>query len=245
LTTTTDPTPTSTAQQAARVLVDLMDSFPWMPPIQHFEIATTDDVWGIHLEVDTENPSDASGWLTRLAGQVGAGFPRTDDLTMHVDFTHLGIPVRVWYLKPVQQWIVPEHCATCPTKLGSPDVPFVKLTPHSATIEQIKAAPVICMTCRDRMHRAWAGSASRFGASEGLDDKGLWLNLQHSVNALVEAGIQIFPGNDGAGELIDTSEYGSDAQKMPDDRTRYCLTVSSNGRWELGTRGPLNEDGDE
>jgi hypothetical protein len=75
---------------------------------------------------------------------------------------HDEVPVRVWWLAPIERWVVPETCATCPTKLGDPDVRFVRLG------EGDREAPVICVPCRDRMQREWVGRlAESLAAAEG------------------------------------------------------------------------------
>lgn len=127
---------------------------PWMPRVSHWEIATTDDVWGAHAELDCETPGSAFRELHALADKVGSQLVEVSDSLTALDFEYDDVSVRVWWLRPVLRWIVPETCATCPTKLGEPDVPFVRLGDGADRRE----APVICVPCRDVMHAAWVST---------------------------------------------------------------------------------------
>lgn len=126
---------------------------PWMPRVSHWEIATTDDVWGAHAELDADTSGPAFRELHALADTVGSAVTEVSDNLTAVDFQYDNVPVRVWWLRPVLRWIVPETCATCPTALGGTGVRFVRLGDGG------REAPVICAPCRDRMHTAWITQA--------------------------------------------------------------------------------------
>ncbi|MGA5182938.1 hypothetical protein [Streptomyces pseudogriseolus] len=160
---TTTPVRPTTAEQAAAPLGALLRA-PWMPPIRHCEIADTDGTWGIHLELAADSASDAVHRLQKLASEVAADFTDSGDRVLAVDFTAgYGVPVRVWYLKPITRWIVPTHCATCPALLAN--TLHVRLVPDGATSDEDAAAPVICVACRDRMYAAWPAQAAHGGTS--------------------------------------------------------------------------------
>ncbi|MGV9816644.1 hypothetical protein ACWDTQ_32615 [Streptomyces cellulosae] len=144
--------------EAAATLGTLLAA-PWMPPIRHSEVAETDGTWGVHLELDTDSTIDAVRHLQRLAAEVGSDFTNTSERLLSVDFTAgYGVPVRIWYLKPVTRWIVPDQCATCPTSLA--DTLHVRLVPDGATDDEARTAPVICVACRDRMYATWPTTAN-------------------------------------------------------------------------------------
>jgi len=137
----------------ARLVVESIGALlgePWMPRVSHWEIATTDEVWGAHAELDCETSGPAFRELHVLADTV-SGEVADDGRLASVTFDYDGVPVKVWWLRPVLRWIVPETCATCPTRLGDPDVKFVRLGDGGDRRE----APVICAPCRDRMWSAW------------------------------------------------------------------------------------------
>lgn len=131
----------------------------WMPRVVHWEIATTDDVWGAHAELDVRAEDPAYREFRALADRVGGEFA-DDGRQIRIDFEYDDVSVRVWWLRPILRWIVPETCATCPTKLGEPDVPFVRLGDGAGRRE----APVICVPCRDRMQAAWIAQAGATAA---------------------------------------------------------------------------------
>jgi hypothetical protein len=137
------------------VVIGALAAEPWMPRISHWEIATTDEVWGAHAELDCKTSGPAFRELHALADKVGSAVTAVSGNLSAVDFVHDDVPVRVWWLRPGVRWIVPETCATCPTKLsGEPGARFVRLG------EGDREAPVICVPCRDRMQREFvAGDA--------------------------------------------------------------------------------------
>ncbi|MEU8723569.1 hypothetical protein [Streptomyces antimycoticus] len=131
-----------------------LDGADWLPPTTHWEIATTDGVWGAHCEIAADTEAEAHRILRAVAERHGAELA-DDSRLLAVDFAYDEVPVRAWWLRPVKRWSVPEQCATCPTKLGEPDVSFVRLGVGAD-------APVICVPCRDRMHARWVkGDAAR------------------------------------------------------------------------------------
>lgn len=134
---------------AVAEVIGLIHDAMWLPRIASWEIAETDGVWGAHGELAGDGSVTAVMALTKLASEVGAEVTETSSRLMVVDFTHQEVPVRVWWLKPLLRWILPETCATCPTKLGAPEVRFVRLG------EGGREAPVICVPCRDRMQAQW------------------------------------------------------------------------------------------
>lgn len=137
------------ALTATYALASLLDAPPvWLPPISHCEIATTDGVWGAHAELDAATEAEAYE-LARAITEAHGVELHDDGRTILVDVELTGVAFRFWWLRPVLRWHVPEQCATCPTRLGAPDVRFVRLG------EGDREAPVICVPCRDRMHAAW------------------------------------------------------------------------------------------
>ena len=138
-----------TALTATYALASLLDAPPvWLPPISHYEIATTDGTWGAHAELAADTESEAYK-LARAITEAHGVELHDDGRTILVDVELTGVAFRFWWLRPVLRWHVPEQCATCPTKLGAPDVRFVRLG------EGDREAPVICVPCRDRMQAAW------------------------------------------------------------------------------------------
>lgn len=148
------------AAAVAAVIGALADE-PWMPRVSHWEIATTDEVWGAHAELDCETSGPAFRELHALADRVGSEVSVVSDNLTAIDFVYDEVPVRVWWLRPALRWVVPESCATCPTKLsGEPGARFVRLG------EGDREAPVICVPCRDRMQAEFvaAGHPAVVGA---------------------------------------------------------------------------------
>ncbi|MFQ6851228.1 hypothetical protein AAIB46_10065 [Streptomyces sp. 35M1] len=160
------------ASAAAAALAALTDDAPaWLPAVDHWEIARDGDRWKVSGQLDTADGSLGEADANRLLSPVADHFetPLGDDgRLIRAEFTHFGTPVSIWFLRPVLRWLVPEQCATCPTKLGDPGVAYVRLGDGS------REAPVICVECRDRMHAAWVLTqraplvAARRAASEVL-----------------------------------------------------------------------------
>ncbi|MET7933434.1 hypothetical protein [Streptomyces sp. NPDC005322] len=124
-----------------------LDGADWLPNITHWEIATTDGVWGAHAEIDVQSEAQAYRLMEPLA-ELHASKLADDGRLIAVDFAVDEVSFRFWWLRPIERYIVPEQCATCPTKLGEPEVSFVRLGVGSD-------APVICLACRDLMHERW------------------------------------------------------------------------------------------
>jgi hypothetical protein len=135
-------------------VIGRIDGTAWMPRIKSWEIATTDGVWGAHGELDAEGSVTAMTTLAKFAGDVGSEITEATERLVTVDFVFREVPVRVWWLRPIQRWVIPETCATCPTKLGDPGVRFVRLG------EGDREAAVICVPCRDRMQAEWVAAVS-------------------------------------------------------------------------------------
>jgi hypothetical protein len=135
-------------------VISVLAAEPWMPRVSHWEIATTDETWGAHAELDCKTSGPAFRELHALAERVDSKVAEISDSLTAVDFVHDEVPVRVWWLRPALRWIVPETCATCPTKLsGEPGARFVRLG------EGDREAPVICVPCRDRMQAEFVAAA--------------------------------------------------------------------------------------
>lgn len=132
--------------------ITALDGADWLPPTLNWEIATTDGVWGAHCEIAADTVSEAYRLLCSIASAHGSEVG-DDSRLLTVDFEHQGTPVRAWWLRPIQRWVTPEHCATCPTKLGDPAVSFVRLGVGPE-------APVICVPCRDLMHARWMATGT-------------------------------------------------------------------------------------
>lgn len=140
-----------TAPAVAEVIRRIHDA-AWLPQIASWEIAQIDGVWGAHGHVDADDLVAAVMAMTKLASEVGAELA-VDGRLLSVSFTEMDVPVRVLWFVPIDRWIVPETCATCPTKLGGPGVQFVRIGVG------VPDAPVICVPCRDRMHREFVAGA--------------------------------------------------------------------------------------
>ncbi|EST22817.1 hypothetical protein [Streptomyces niveus] len=168
---------------AAGALAALLAAPPaWLPVVDHWEIARDDAGWTVSGQL-AGNPGEADAYkalqpIVERSGQELADDGRLIKAGFEVD----GVPCMVWSLRPVLRWVVPEHCATCPTKLGAPDVTFVRLGAGD------REAPVICVPCRDRMHAEWVVAqraplvaartvAREFFASEAGDRRPNWRQL--------------------------------------------------------------------
>ncbi|MEV7491465.1 hypothetical protein AB0O08_11995 [Streptomyces anulatus] len=162
-----------TASHSAAALGALLDDAPaWLPPVDHWEVAREKDgTWIVQGQLsadgDTLTESAAYKALVPIVEQSGQALD-DDGRLVSARFRHLDVPMSVWYLRPVLRWVVPEHCATCPTELGSPDVKFVRLGDGTRT------APVICLPCRDLMQAAWV---TRICPAAAWDDHHWWFSL--------------------------------------------------------------------
>ncbi|MFD9212052.1 hypothetical protein ACFVY9_02830 [Streptomyces sp. NPDC059544] len=145
---------------AAAALAELLAAPPaWLPPVDHWEIAEDDDAWLLSASLrgaDDLPERRRFHLIERIA--AASGLPVDDDgRIVKARFVVDGVQAQVWYLRPVERWVVPEQCVTCPTQLGAPDVAFVRLG-------EGRDAPVVCVPCRDRMHAAWVKLADPSGA---------------------------------------------------------------------------------
>ncbi|RPK74500.1 hypothetical protein [Streptomyces sp. ADI95-17] len=142
-----------TASTAAAALAALMGDAPaWVPPVNYWEIARDGERWIVSGQLDTDGDTLSESDAYRLLGPIveQSGQQLDDDgRLIRARFAHFDVPCDVWFLRPVLRWVVPEQCATCPTKLGAPDVKFVRLGTRD------RKAPVICVPCRDRMQAYW------------------------------------------------------------------------------------------
>jgi hypothetical protein len=166
--TDTEPIPHADAARAAEALNNLTYIPPtFLPPIVHWEIHQDEQGIQINgqLADETRNGSDVLAAVAAAApkGQLDNG----SDRILRANFVWIDIPVSIWWMPPILRWIVPPACATCPTELGAPDVPFVRLGTG-------QDAPVICIPCRDLMHQRWitAGSATASEPTRFLDRHG-------------------------------------------------------------------------
>ncbi|MCX5562763.1 hypothetical protein [Streptomyces sp. NBC_00038] len=140
---------------AAAALAELLTAPPaWLPPVDHWEIAEDDGAWLLSASLrgaDDLGESRRYHLIERIA--AASKLPVEDDgRIVKARFVVDGVQAQVWYLRPIERWIVPEQCATCPTELGAPDVKFVRLG-------EGRDAPVVCVACRDRMYAAWIRAA--------------------------------------------------------------------------------------
>ncbi|MGX1116344.1 hypothetical protein RKD37_001707 [Streptomyces ambofaciens] len=137
----------------AAALASLLDTAPsWLPQVDHWEIAEDTDTWILSGQL-AGDPREAEAF--RLLAPVIERAPSAhsdDGRLVKVPFEWDGVPGQVWYLRPVERWIVPERCASCPTLLADAGNQFVRLGG--------RGAPVICVPCRDRMHEAWVRDAA-------------------------------------------------------------------------------------
>lgn len=157
------------ALTAVVALEALLSETPsWLPEVRSWELAQDGDDWVLSGELAADISVDT---ITR-ALERGA-----DDLLLAVAddgrritaaFTWQATRVQLWHLRPVLRWIVPERCATCPTELGAPDVPFV-------TLGEGLDAPVVCIPCRDRMHTDWV--VHTCPATVGRTEHHWWFSL--------------------------------------------------------------------
>ncbi|MFG2468684.1 hypothetical protein ACGFXB_24960 [Streptomyces canus] len=140
---------------AAAALAELLSTPPaWLPPVDHWEIAEDDGAWLLSASLRGADDFPERRRF-HMIEQIAAAskLPVEDDgRLVKARFDVDGVQAQVWYLRPIERWITPERCATCPTKLGAPDVSFVRLG-------EGRDAPVVCVACRDRMHAAWIRAA--------------------------------------------------------------------------------------
>lgn len=158
----------SAASTVANALASLLEAAPsWLPPVNHWEIAEDAGTWTLSAGLAGEMGEIAAFRLLAPMIEV-ADTPHSDDgRLVKVPFTWEGVAGQVWYLRPVERWVVPERCATCPTLLADSGNSFVRLGG--------RGAPVICVPCRDRMHARWV--ATTCPASEDREEHHWWFSL--------------------------------------------------------------------
>lgn len=145
------------ALTAAAALATLLDEAPaWLPNVDHWEVAENDGEWSVSGQLAGQlGESHAFSLLRPIVEATGMRI-EDDGQLVKAPFVLDDAACFIWYLRPVKRWVVPEQCATCPTKLGASEVSFVRLGAAGAD------APVICVPCRDRMHGRWIkGDAAR------------------------------------------------------------------------------------
>ncbi|MBW5420241.1 hypothetical protein GKQ77_01480 [Streptomyces sp. BG9H] len=157
------------ALTVAAALDALLTETPsWLPDVRSWEIAEDGGNWVLSGGLaDDLGEAKAAHALGLVAGEHGADVS-DDGRRMAVPFVWHDTRVQLWYFRPVLRWVVPERCATCPTKLGPPDVRFVKLGEE-------RGAAVVCIPCRDRMHAVWV--ADTCPVSEDRAEHHWWFSL--------------------------------------------------------------------
>ncbi|MEV8349010.1 hypothetical protein ACFVTT_15865 [Streptomyces niveus] len=173
---------------ASGALAALLAAPPaWLPAVDHWEVAQDGDRWIVQGQLAGDpNESAAYKALRPVAEQSGQELA-DDGRLIRAGFEVDDVPCMVWSLRPILRWVVPEQCATCPTKLGAPDVKFVRLG------EGDREAPVICVPCRDRMQAHWVALyrsplvAARQRARELLladtgDERPMWRTAYTELN---------------------------------------------------------------
>ncbi|MFE6354323.1 hypothetical protein ACFVOO_15995 [Streptomyces rochei] len=137
----------------AAALASLLDTAPsWLPQVDHWEIAEDTDTWVLSGQL-AGDLREAEAFRLLAPMMERAKTAHSDDgRLVKVPFEWDGVPGQVWYLRPVERYVVPERCATCPTLLAGAGNQFVRLGG--------RGAPVICVPCRDRMHEAWVREAA-------------------------------------------------------------------------------------
>ncbi|MEU0017987.1 hypothetical protein ABZ173_09990 [Streptomyces rochei] len=137
----------------AAALASLLDTAPsWLPQVDHWEIAEDTDTWVLSGQL-AGDLREAEAFRLLAPMMERAKTAHSDDgRLVKVPFEWDGVPGQVWYLRPVERYVVPERCATCPTLLAGAGNQFVRLGG--------RGAPVICVPCRDRMHETWVREAA-------------------------------------------------------------------------------------
>ncbi|AQS70890.1 hypothetical protein [Streptomyces pactum] len=143
----------SAPSTVAAALASLLDTAPsWLPQVDHWEIAEDTDTWILSGQL-AGDPREAEAFRLLAPVMERATTPHSDDgRLVKVPFEWDGVTGQVWYLRPVERYVVPERCASCPTLLADAGNQFVRLGG--------RGAPVICVPCRDRMHEAWVREAA-------------------------------------------------------------------------------------
>jgi hypothetical protein len=136
----------------AAALASLLDTAPsWLPQVDHWEIAEDSDTWILSGQLAGDMSESAAFRLLAPMIERATSAHSDDGRLVKVPFEWDGVAGQVWYLRPVERYIVPERCASCPTLLAGVGTQFVRLGG--------RGAPVICVPCRDRMHEQWIVTA--------------------------------------------------------------------------------------
>lgn len=143
---------TISAHTAASALLDLLDTRPdWLPTVTSWELFQEAD-GGHSLNGGLPDADQMQGGYERLqwiAAAFDGGMFQDDGSHYWARFQWDGVQFGLYQFRPVQRWIVPATCATCPAPLsGEPGAAFVR-------VGDGRDAPVICVPCRDEMHRRW------------------------------------------------------------------------------------------
>ncbi|WCN06008.1 hypothetical protein [Streptomyces sp. M92] len=143
----------SAPSTVATALASLLDTAPsWLPQVDHWEIAEDSNTWILSGQL-AGDPREAEAFRLLAPMMERAPSAHSDDgRLVKVPFEWDGVTGQVWYLRPVDRYVVPERCATCATPLADAGNQFVRLGG--------RGAPVICVPCRDRMHEAWVREAA-------------------------------------------------------------------------------------
>ncbi|PBC72220.1 hypothetical protein BX265_5004 [Streptomyces sp. TLI_235] len=146
---------TISAHTAASALLDLLDTAPsWLPQVTSWELfQEADGSHGLNGGLpDADHMTGGYEQLQRVAVLLNGAAFQDDGSHYWARFRWDGVPFGLYQFRPVTRWIVPATCATCPAPLsGAPDAKFVRLGDGPEGRE----APVICVPCRDAMHRRW------------------------------------------------------------------------------------------
>ncbi|MET7321467.1 hypothetical protein [Streptomyces sp. NPDC005549] len=143
----------SAPSTVAAALASLLDTAPsWLPQVDHWEIAEDTDTWILSGQLAGDMSETAAFRLLAPVIERAPSAHSDDGSLVKVPFEWDGVAGQVWYLRPVERYIVPERCASCPTLLADAGNQFVRLGGPGA--------PVICVPCRDRMHEAWVREAA-------------------------------------------------------------------------------------
>ncbi|KMS73292.1 hypothetical protein ACZ91_64675 [Streptomyces regensis] len=216
------------AETASAALAQLLADPPsWLPPVDHWEVATDTGhghgVWTVSGQLAYDGTGDTRPYELMRPIAVESDEPLDDNgRAIRARFQHDGVLFTVWWLRPITRWLVSD-CATCQTPLGDPRVSF----------EQIGTGDdrrVICVPCRDRMHAAWlAGGPDRAAALLAAAD---------TINALAQ-DYELDPGRGECAALLrrmaaagleKDTPAGGESTPATDRRARY-IAGSPTPRW--------------
>lgn len=156
-----------TARDASSALDSLLSDPPsWLPPVDHWEIASDDGAWSIQgqLAPGDDTPKAA----LRRAADADEVEVSDDGHFLNATFTWDGVAFRIWHLHPARMWMKrPDNCATCMTELGTTG--FAWLGEHGADGQP--PVDAICLPCRDAMHHRWLTAKC---PADSADDHNWW-----------------------------------------------------------------------